>query len=330
MKDILNYLFDYNSLSKEKAYEVLLNISENKYNESELAAFMTVFMMRTITVQELEGFQQAMLELSLPLHFEESNTLDIVGTGGDGKNTFNISTAACFVAAGAGAKVTKHGNNGVTSVSGSSNVLEALGYQFKNDQNKLQRELSEAGICFIHAPLFHPVMKTVAPIRKNLGVRSFFNSMGPLVNPSKPKTQIIGVYNLEIARSYRYLFQNLDKQFAILYSHDGYDEISLTGNTRLIDVQGERDYTPAELNFSRVSPEEIYGGKTSQEARDILLKIIKGEASEAAISVVLANAAIALKYAQLYDTYSDCLEAAKESIASGNAFASLNKLIELQ
>lgn len=330
MKDILNYLFAYRTLSKNQAYEVLVNISQGRYNDSEMAAFMTVYLMRSITVQELEGFREAMLQLCLPLEFEEKGTLDIVGTGGDGKNTFNISTTACFIAAGAGAKITKHGNNAVSSISGSSNVLHALGYEFKNNQTKLQKELTEAGICFIHAPLFHPAMKTVASIRKNLSVRTFFNIMGPLINPCQPKSQVLGVYDLEVARNYHYLFQNTDLNFSIVYSHDGYDEISLTGDTRIIDASGERDYTPENLGLSKVSPEDIYGGKTVLEAKNILLNILKGEAPEAATNVALANAAIGIKCAGLYDTYEDSLAAARESIASGKAYQTLKNLIDLQ
>ena len=189
MKEILNYLFEYKTLSEEQAYEVLLNISKGVYNESEMAAFMTVFLMRSITVEELSGFRKVLLDLCLRVNLERHDTLDIVGTGGDGKNTFNISTASCFVAAGAGIKVSKHGNYGVSSVSGSSNVMETLGYHFKKEEDKLQEEVEKAGICFLHAPLFHPALKTVAPIRKQLGVRTFFNVMGPLVNPAFPDSR---------------------------------------------------------------------------------------------------------------------------------------------
>lgn len=330
MKDILNYLFDYKTLSKKEAYQVLLSISQGDYNDSELAAFMTVYLMRSVTVQELAGFREAMLELCLSLQFEEENTLDIVGTGGDGKNTFNISTTSCFVAAGAGAKVTKHGNNGVSSISGSSNVLQALGYRFKNDSSALQKELSEANICFLHAPLFHPAMKSVAPIRKNLGVRTFFNIMGPLINPAKPSAQVLGVYNLEVARNYNYLFQHTDKKFSIVYSHDGYDEISLTGDTRIIDNLGEKDFSPEDLGFSTIHPEEIYGGKSVADAKKILLDILKGEASTATTNVVLANAAIGIQCAGIHKTYEDSLAAARESIASGKAYQALKNLIDLQ
>ncbi len=330
MKEILNYLFEYKTLSKEKAYEVLLNISKGAYNESEMAAFMTVFIMRSITVEELSGFREALLDLCLRVDLGTQDTLDIVGTGGDGKNTFNISTASSFVAAGAGVKIAKHGNKSASSVSGSSNVIKQMGYEFKQDESKLREELDKAGICFLHAPLFHPALKTVAPIRKQLAVRTFFNVMGPLVNPSFPKFQMLGVYSLEVARAYNYLFQQTDKEFTIVYSLDGYDEISLTADTRFIDNQGERNYTPEELGERTVKQSDIYGGATIEEASKIFLNILKGEATPEQTAVVLANAASGIRCAGLYEDYEDCYLAAKESIEGGKAYDVLKKLIELQ
>lgn len=330
MKEILNYLFDHKSLSQEKAYEVLLNISKGAYNESEMAAFMTVYLMRSITVEELSGFRQALLELCLRVNLNGYETLDIVGTGGDGKNTFNISTASCFIVAGAGVKVSKHGNYGVSSVSGASNVMETLGYRFKNDEKRLSEEIEKAGICFLHAPLFHPALKNVAPIRKQLGVRTFFNVMGPLVNPAFPKAQMIGVYSLEIARAYNYLFQQTDKRFAIVYSMDGYDEISLTSDTRIIDNRGERNYTPEELGKRMVHREDIYGGATIKEASKLFVKIIKGEGSWAQTAVVIANAAQGIRCAGLYESEEDCYQAAVESLESGKAYETFKKLIAIQ
>ncbi len=330
MKEILNYLFEYKALSKDMAYEVLLNISKGVYNESEMAAFMTVYLMRSITVEELSGFRQALLDLCLRVNLNGYDTLDIVGTGGDGKNTFNISTASCFVVAGAGIKVAKHGNYGVSSVSGASNVMETLGYTFKKDEKKLQEEIEKAGICFLHAPLFHPALKTAAPIRKQLGVRTFFNVMGPLINPAFPKAQMLGVYSLEIARAYNYLFQQTNKRFSIVYSMDGYDEISLTSDTRVIDNEGERNCTPEELGKRMVHQEDIYGGTTIKAASKLFVKIIKGEGTWAQTAVVLANAATAIKCAGIYDSYEDCYQAAVNSLETGKAYESLNKLIALQ
>src|ERR1051325_3662660 len=244
MKEVLHDLFDHRSLSFEKAKEVLVNIASARYNPSQVAAFMSVYLMRPITVEELSGFREAMLELCLRTEFDTHETIDIVGTGGDGKNTFNISTLACFVVAGAGIKVTKHGNYGVSSVSGSSNVLEKLGYKFTSDKGILQSQLDRAGLCFLHAPLFHPAMKSVAPIRKELGVRTFFNMLGPVVNPAFPKYQLLGVYDLEMARLYNYLLQQTGNEYAIVHSYDGYDEISLTGTYKVIGRKGEKVMEP--------------------------------------------------------------------------------------
>lgn len=330
MKEILHYLFEYKALTEEQAYNVLLNISNKAYNENEMAAFMTVYLMRTITIEELKGFRKALLDLCLKVDLGGQETLDIVGTGGDGKNTFNISTASCFVVAGAGVKVSKHGSYGVSSVSGASNAMETLGYRFKKEESKLQEEIEKAGICFLHAPLFHPALKNVASVRKNLGVRTFFNVMGPLVNPAFPKAQMMGVYSLEIARAYNYLFQQTDKDFTVVYTLDGYDEISLTADTRLIDNQGERNYTPEELGSRTVKQAELHGGKTVKEAADLFLKIIKGEGTSAQSAVILANAAAGLKCAGHYQSYADCYQAAEESLVSGRAFEVFKKLIELQ
>ena len=217
MKKILQYLFEHKTLSKESAKEVLVNIAKGIYNEHEITAFMTVYLMRSITIEELQGFREALLELCLQVNMDGVGAIDIVGTGGDGKNTFNISTLSCFIVAGTGQKVTKHGNYGASSVSGASNVMEQLGYKFKNDGDKLRSEVDKANLCFLHAPLFHPALKTVAPIRKNLAMRTFFNMLGPLVNPANPKFQLIGVYSLEMARVYNYLLQELAIPYTINY-----------------------------------------------------------------------------------------------------------------
>ena len=330
MKNVLNYLFDYKTLSRETAREILVNISRGTYNDSELAAFMTVFLMRSITVDELAGFREALLELCVPVQLNGGEVVDIVGTGGDGKNTFNISTLSCFIAAGAGVSVAKHGNYGVSTVSGASNVMEFLGYKFSNDQAKLSMELEQAGICFLHAPLFHPALKTVGPIRKQLGVRTFFNMLGPLVNPAKPKNQIIGVYNLEMARVYSYIYQDTDVRFLILHSLDGYDEVSLTADARIITNHGERNYTPEELGKRAVHPEDIYGGQTVEQAARMFLKILKGEGTWAQHAVVIANAALSLYCHQGFYDYEACYQRAVESLESGKAYKAMEKLISLQ
>src|SRR5215471_795179 len=244
MKKILQYLFEHKTLSREIAKEVLVNIGKGAYNEHEVTAFMTVYLMRSITIEELQGFREALLALCIPVDLNGYDVIDIVGTGGDGKNTFNISTLSCFIVAGAGGKVAKHGNYGASSISGASNVMEQLGYKFKNDSSRLKSEIEEANICFLHAPLFHPALKAVGPIRKNLGVRTFFNMLGPMVNPAFPKYQLVGVFSLEMARIYNYLLQQTEGTFTIIHSLDGYDEISLTNDTRVITNKGEMILTP--------------------------------------------------------------------------------------
>lgn len=330
MKKILNYLFEHKTFSRAQAKDILTQISAGVFNESELAAFMTVFLMRSITIDELLGFRDALLELCVPVDLNGHAVLDIVGTGGDAKNTFNISTLSCFIVAGAGGQVAKHGNYGVSSVSGASNLMESAGYKFKADPAKLKTELEEAGVCFLHAPLFHPALKNVAGVRRQLGVRTFFNMLGPLVNPAFAQHQLIGVYSLEMARVYNYLFQQTDKDFVIVHSLDGYDEISLTADTKVIDRKGEQDYTPEALGRRRVSPEDIFGGNTVADAAKIFMKILKGEGSWAQNAVVLANSAMGLHCMGRYPTYDECFQAAIESLESGAAHKAFNKLISLQ
>lgn len=330
MKKILQFLFEHKTLSRERAKEVLVNIGRGVYNEHEVTAFMTVYLMRSITIEELHGFRDALLELCVPVDMNGLEVIDIVGTGGDGKNTFNISTLSCFIVAGTGQKVAKHGNYGASSVSGASNVMEQLGYKFKSNKDLLRKEVDEADICFLHAPLFHPALKTVAPIRKNLAMRTFFNILGPMVNPANPAFQLVGVYSLEMARIYNYLLQHGGKAFTIIHSLDGYDEISLTNDTKVITNNGERIMTPEQLGKRSVSPADIYGGNTVEEAGKIFVKILKGEGSWAQNAVVLANAAMALHCTGNYKSYDDAYEAAVESLESGGANNCLKKLIALQ
>lgn len=330
MKKILQYLFEHKTLSRENAKEVLLNISKGIYSDAEIASFTTVFLMRSITIPELMGFRDALMELCVPAILNGYNVVDIVGTGGDGKNTFNISTLSCFIVAGAGQEVAKHGNYGATSISGSSNVMENLGYHFSNDNKKLLHEIEETNICFMHAPLFHPALKVVGPIRKNLGVRTFFNMLGPMVNPASPGVQMIGVYNLEMARIYAYLLQQSDAKFMIIHSLEGYDEISLTGDTKVITNYGEKIMSAEYLGKRTVNPEDIYGGNSTEEAAKIFLKIIKGEGSWAQNAVVMANAAMALYATGNYSTYDECYAMSVESLESGKAYETFKRLISLQ
>ena len=329
MKKILQYLFEHKTLSREMAKEVLVNIGKGIYNEHEVTAFMTVYLMRSITIEELQGFRDALLELCVSIDLNGYDTIDIVGTGGDGKNTFNISTLSCFIVAGTGQKVAKHGNYGASSISGASNVMERLGYKFKNDKDRLKKEVDEANICFLHAPMFHPALKTVGPIRKNLGMRTFFNMLGPMVNPASPKFQLVGVFSLEMARIYNYLLQQSDTAFTIIHSLDGYDEISLTNDTKVITNEGEKIMTPEQLGKRMVSPQDISGGNSVEEAAKIFMTILKGEGSWAQNAVVLANAAMALHCTGNFKTYDEAYNAAVESLESGKANQALKKLIEL-
>lgn len=330
MKQILNFLFEHQSLSKSAAKQVLLDIGKGVYNDHELSAFMTVYLMRTITMEELMGFREALLEMCVKIDFEERKVMDIVGTGGDGKNTFNISTLSSFVVAGAGQPVAKHGSYGASSVSGASNLMETLGYQFKSDADRLKKELDETNMCFLHAPVFHPALKTVAPIRKNLGMRTFFNLLGPMVNPSDPSYQLVGVYNLEVSRFYNYLLQLENRKYGIVHSMDGYDEVSLTSDVKLITRDGESMLSPVQLGGNYITQDELYGGDTIQASAELFMRILRGEGSSAQQNVVLANSALALLITDRYSDYASAFEAAKESLKSGKALNVFNKLISLQ
>jgi len=330
MKKVLNYLFDHRTLSREDARQILVSIGRGEYNEHELSAFMTVYLMRSITLDELMGFRDALLELSVPVDFQGKQIMEAVATGGDGKNTFIISTLSCFIIAGAGYPVAKHGNYGASSISGASNLMERIGYKFKNDQDALRRELDAANMCFLHAPFFHPALKTVGPIRKNLKVRTFFNLLGPVVNPSKPAFQLIGVYNLEIARLYNYLLQSEHSSFAIVHSLDGYDEISLTADAKVITKEGENVYHPIALGKMVVRPDEIYGGETVDAAVEKFLNILQGKGTDAQNAVVCSNAASGLMLTGKFSDYASAFETAKESLLAGKANLALKNLIQLQ
>ncbi|MEO7800497.1 MAG: anthranilate phosphoribosyltransferase [Ginsengibacter sp.] len=329
MKKILQYLFEHKTLDRETAKEVLINISNGLYNETEIASFTTVYLMRSITIAELQGFRDALLELCVKIDFSGYDVLDIVGTGGDGKNTFNISTLSCFIVAGTGHKVAKHGNYGASSISGSSNVMQQLGYQFSNDQATLSKQIEASNICFLHAPLFHPALKVVAPIRKNFGIRTFFNMLGPLVNPAMPYAQLIGVYNLEMARIYNYMLQQAGAKFTIIHSLDGYDEISLTDDVKVITPKGENILTPEQVGKRSVIADDIYGGNSVEEAAKIFTTILKADGTWSQNAVVLANAAMALNCTGKYSDYESCYAAAVESLESGKAMQALQKLVSL-
>ncbi len=330
MKKILRILFEHKTLDYQQAREVMLSLARGIFNETEITAFITVYLMRSITIEELQGFRDGLMELALPVNLDDYKVMDIVGTGGDGKNTFNISTLACFIVAGAGQKVAKHGNYGATSVSGASNVMENLGYRFKNNNEQLKAEIEATNFTFMHAPLFHPALKAVSRIRRDLGFRTFFNMLGPMVNPARPAYQLVGVYSPELARVYNYLLQQQPHPFMIIHSHDGYDEVSLTNDTRVITQAGEKIMTPEAIGKRRVSATDLHGGDTVESAAKIFMKILRCEGSWAQNAVVLANAAMALHCTGNYKNYDAAYAAAVDSLESGKALAAFNTLISMQ
>lgn len=330
MKAILTRLFEHQPLSRSEAKAILVNIAQHAYNDAEMAAFITVYLMRTITVDELSGFRDALLELCRPVDLRGVDTIDLCGTGGDGKNTFNISTLSAFVVAGAGYKVAKHGNYGVSSHSGSSNVLEALGYRFTADEDALNRQLDKANICFLHAPLFHPAMKAVGPIRRQLGVKTFFNMLGPLVNPTRPSYQLTGVFSLALARLYQYILEQGDQSYAIVYALDGYDELSLTGNAKVFASGWEKLLTPEALGHTRLTAEALYGGETVAEAAAIFQQVLDGRGTAAQCAAVAANAGLAIHCIRPEQSLLDCIAEASESLDSGRAHQALQSLLATQ
>ena len=328
MKEILNRLYQWHSLSEVEAYDILTEISKGTYNNSEIASFLTVYNMRTIKVEELAGFRKALIDLCLKVDFDGLETVDLCGTGGDGKNTFNISTLASFIVAGAGYKVAKHGNYGVSSVSGSSNVLEYLGYKFSNNQDVLKKQIEDSNICFMHAPLFHPALKGVGSIRRELGVKTFFNILGPLVNPSQPRQQLVGVFNLQLASLYNSLYLNLNKNYTIVHALDGYDEVSLTGDVKVINSKGSQIFSPTHFGLSQLNASDIFGGDTVEKAGRIFLEILELNGTKQQMEVVIANAALAIQCFKPNTSIFDCIEEAKESLVSKRALNSLKALIK--
>jgi anthranilate phosphoribosyltransferase len=330
MKDILNHLIEYKTLTRLQAKEALKKIAAGEFNQSQMAAFLTVFLMRSVRVEELMGFRDGLLELCIRVDIPEYDAIDLCGTGGDGKDTFNISTLASFIVAGAGQHVAKHGNVGVSSVCGSSNLLAHFGYEFTNDIGKLKKSLDQAKICFLHAPLFHPAMKNIGPIRKDLGVKTFFNMLGPMVNPSFPKKQLVGVFSLELARMYGYLYQNSDMRFSIIHALDGYDEISLTGSFKIISNNSERILSPEDISLPILKPNEIMGGNSVAENAHIFESVLKGAGTKAQEAVVIANAAAALETSRPDWDFDQARDAATESLKSGKALQVFKKLIDPQ
>lgn len=330
MKQILNRLFEHQYLNRTEAKEILTKIAAGEYNESEIAAFISVFLMRSISVDEFLGFSDALLDLRANVDaLAAYNPIDIVGTGGDNKNTFNISTLACFVVAGAGYKVAKHGNYGATSVSGASNVMEQHGVKFTSDVSRLEESLDKTNIAYMHAPLFNNALKVVAPVRKALGVRTFFNMLGPVANPIKPKRTVLGVFNLKMARLYFYMYQQTDVDYSIVHSLDGYDEISLTGDFKIINKSEEKIYSPELIGFDRCTEKELDGGSTPQDASLIFDNVINDTATLPQKNAVVANAAVAIQTINPLLSFADAIAQARESIDSGRTKETFKKFLEL-
>ncbi len=330
MKQILENLYNHRTLDREEAKVILMEIASGKFNSSQIASFMTAFIMRNITLEELMGFRDALLALCIKVDLSEFNPMDVCGTGGDGKNTFNISTLTSFVAAGAGIPIAKHGNYGVSSVSGSSNVMEYLGIAFETNTEKLKSQLKAANICYLHAPLFHPALKNVGPVRKEMGVRTFFNMLGPLVNPAQPKVQMTGVFSAELARMYQYLLQQEHGQYSIVYALDGYDEITLTDNTKVVSNLGERIFTPQQFGLSSITATDLYGGDSVEEAAKIFMDVLQAKGTTAQHNAVLANASLAIKTYHPEKSFEETLAMANASLFEQRALACFNTLKQLQ
>jgi anthranilate phosphoribosyltransferase len=330
MKEVLSYLYEGNTLGREESEEVLMQISSNRYTETEIASFITVYLMRGVTPEELTGFRNALLKLCIRVEFPGIETIDVCGTGGDGKNTFNISTLSAFVLAGTGVRVAKHGNFGVSSPVGSSDLLQYLGYRFKNDEVLLRQELETAGITFLHAPLFHPAMKYVAPVRKTLQTKTFFNMLGPMINPSFPDYRLMGVYSGQVQELVANVFRSEKKPFMVIHAMDGYDEISLTGETKIVSGNNEETIDPSTFGFSRVNQDDLFGGYQTSEAASIFMNVLTNRGTTAQKNVVVANAAAALRCIHPETSWSDCTGIAMESLDNGSALRSFNRLISMQ
>jgi anthranilate phosphoribosyltransferase len=329
MKKYLLRLIDGETLSQEDTHEIMLNIVKEQYSVQQIAALLMAIQARGVTVDELLGFRQGLLETGKYINMEEYNTLDIVGTGGDGKNTFNISTCSAFVIAGAGYKVTKHGNGGSTSVSGASNVLLGHGVKFTDDADQLKRSLDETNICYFHAPLFAYGMKFVGPTRKALQVPTCFNLLGPLVNPCHPKNSLHGTANQSQQRLYTNIHQRLGDNYGVVTSYDGYDEISLTSGFKICTNYFEKVYTPKEMGFNYVKQDEIYGGETPEDAMHIFDAVLEGTATESQKNVILANAACGIAIIEPNLSISESIDIARDSLESGKALRTFKKFVEL-
>lgn len=328
MKDQLEAVIHGRKLSSQAARALMLAALEEPVNASAVSALLTALRIHGVSVDELDGFCQALLELATPIDLSTEDILDVCGTGGDGKGTFNISTATAFILAAAGYKVAKHGNYAVSSSCGSSNVLEALGLSFTADQETLKRRLAKTKVCFLHAPLFHPAMKRVAPIRKELGFRTVFNMLGPLVNPARPTFQVNGVYDRELLRLYGYLLPRQGKRFAALLSTDGYDEVTLTAPLLVATERGSYELAPSDFGASVLQPGDILGGTTIAESATILRTILQGKGTQPQEDVVSASAGLVMWTKEGSGTLAEHVTRAREVIRSGAGATILTRSIE--
>ncbi len=330
MKDILNRMLNHEELTREETRDILVGITRSEYPNEQITALLTALQMRGITVNELLGFRDGILETGVPVPLDCDRYIDVVGTGGDRKNTFNISTTSCFVIAGAGYKVAKHGNYAATSTSGASNVIANHGVKFTDDIDRLNRCINECGIVYLHAQLFAKAMKFVGPIRKALQFPTCFNLLGPIVNPSKPQCQLLGVANLDQMRLYNNVYQKIGLDYGIVNSIDGYDEISLTGDFKVTTNNYERIFKPSDLGFSIIKPDELRAGANEQEAKEIFDAVLANTALPAQKNVVLANAAFAIQVLEKgKKDIEECIDIARESIDSGKALDTFKKFVEL-
>lgn len=329
MKKYLSQLIEGATLTREDTHNIMLGITEQKFNDYQIAALLMALQSRGVTVDEMLGFRDGLLETGKKVNLDDYNTLDIVGTGGDGKNSFNISTCSAFVIAGAGYKVTKHGNGGSTSISGASNVLAGHGVKFTDNIDTLRRSLDEANICYLHAPLFAYGMKFVGPIRKALGIPTCFNLIGPLVNPCNPKNSLHGTVNQSQQRLYTNIHQKIGDNYGVVTSYDGYDEISLTSGFKINTKYYEKVYTPIDMGLKYVKPSDIYGGNTAEEAMQIFDNVLQNKCTEAQKNVILANAACGISLMEEGLTISETISKARESLESGKALECFKKFVEI-
>ena len=330
MKDILNRMLNHEELTREETKNILIGITRNEYPTEQITALITGIQMRGITVDELLGFRDGILETGVPVPLKCDRYIDVVGTGGDRKNTFNISTTSCFVIAGAGYKVAKHGNYAATSTSGASNVIANHGVKFTDNIEQLNRCLEEAGIVYLHAQLFAKAMKFVGPIRKALPFPTFFNLLGPIVNPSQPQCQLLGVANLDQMRLYNNVYQKIGIDYGIVNTIDGYDEISLTGDFKVTTNNYEKIYSPDDLGFEKAKPEELVAGANEMEAKQIFDSVLENRALPAQKNIVLTNAAFGIQVLEKgQKSIEECIEIARESIDSGRALSTFKKFVEL-